>query len=177
MHEHLFHEERVAFGLGVHERGELGRRCLPADRADERGDRLGIETVQRDPLDQSLAPQIGERLCERMRAREIGFAVGAEHQQVVLAVAASEERDELQRRAVRPVQVVEDEEHGRACGDRVEPRTDGLEQQEPLRLGIGPQLRRRTRSTRAPRSGTSRASWEAPARVSSASSVVDDAAA
>jgi hypothetical protein len=114
-----------------------GASC-PAQLGDQRGDGRLVEAAQRDHLQQPLAPEVGEQLDELGRC--LALALRADDQQRRLVLAAQDVAQELERRPVGPVQVVEHEQHGRA-GPRVaqEPR-DRLEHQVAARLGI---LRRR----------------------------------
>ena len=96
----------------------------------------GIEAAQQHPLDARLAPQVSQQLGERMRAREIGLAVGAEQEQRRRPRRAREMAQQDQRRLVGPVQIVEQDQHEGAARGVREQRIDGLEEAPALRLGV-----------------------------------------
>ena len=80
--KYLAEKERVAVGLGVQRLDEIARRCgnlLTGKGIDEVGDLAHVETVQRQPLHTRLPPQVAEQRRQRVRAIEVGVAVGAEY--------------------------------------------------------------------------------------------------
>ena len=96
--------------------------------------------VSETTCEQPVAPQVGEQLAEL--GRRLALALRADDQQRRLVLGAQDVAQELERRTVGPVQVVEHEQDRRAgAGVAQEPR-DGLEHQVAPRLGI---LRRRAR--------------------------------
>ena len=113
---HLDQEERVARrhlgelapegAVGVADRGEVGV------------DVGGGEAAERDAMRVGVAPQVGERRGERMRARELGVAIGADDEQAAALRAAQQVTQQRQRRLARPVEVVEHEQHRRLARRR-----------------------------------------------------------
>ena len=66
---------------------------------------------------------------------DLGLAVGAEDQQRRALGSAHDVAQQLQRRGVGPVQIVEDQDQRMLVGDRAQQRCDRLEQQELFALG------------------------------------------
>ena len=158
--EHLTDEERVAVGLGQQRVAQrdalLGH--LVAGRRLEQGEELVVaEAAQREPLDARLPVQRRERLGERVIGADVGVAERPDHEQPKRRVRRHDVTQELDRRAVRPVQVVEHEHDRRHRRDARQQVDDRTEQQIPLRLGVA---RRGVADRRARRasSGASRAS-------------------
>ena len=102
-------EERVALRLRVDHVDELRRWCDAARCLDEAADVLLGQAAQQDPLEAALAAQLGECLRERVPARELDVAVGADEQQARAGELARDELEQAQRSLVRPVQIVEHE--------------------------------------------------------------------
>ncbi len=118
----LLEEERVARGLLV----ERGRELVGAEpAAHELRDVARLEPGERDALVEPLAAEVAERGGERMGARELALAVGADDEQRGGPRRADEVREEQQRALVGPVEVVE-REHGRRAG--AQRGVDGLEE-------------------------------------------------
>ena len=131
----LLDEERVAF-------------CLAGERVDERfrgrsagqlGDQLphlGLRQAgQLQAPQRPLAAQVADQLVQRMAVGDLALAVGAEVQHPARRGRAHEVAQQLQRRAVGPVQVVEDEHDRRLGADLADQRGDGVE--EAVALGVG----------------------------------------
>ena len=136
----LLDEEGVAVGLGADRADQCRRRLVPGLVGDQRGDGRLVEAGERDDLEQPVAPQVGEQLAEL--GRRLALALRADDQQRRLVLGAQDVAQELERRTVGPVQVVEHEQDRRAgSGVAQEPR-DGLEHEVAPCLGI---LRRRAR--------------------------------
>ena len=123
----LLDEERVALGLAVQGVDERRLGLRHAERRHELGDlRLG-QTAELDVAEQPFAAHVADQLVQRVAGLELGVAIGAEQQRAARLRRADEVPEQLQRRAVGPVQVVEDEHERRAvadlaeqCGHRVE---------------------------------------------------------
>jgi hypothetical protein len=71
--------------------------------------------------------QLREEGAQRMPAVELVRAVCAEHQQTLVAERAGKERYEAARGGVRPVQVLDHEQHRLLLGHRLEQRQQRLE--------------------------------------------------
>ena len=107
-----------------------------------------------DPLEHAVAAQAGEQRGERLaplvraRRREEQHALGRRR--------AHEVPEQLERRAVGPVQVVEHDEQRRVARDLDEQRRDRVEQAQPLRRRTPCRAAcRPRRPTGAPNSGSS----------------------
>ncbi len=138
MAEHLTHEERVAFGLGVQGPGEIEPGLLEVvarGHRHEAGDLVAVEAVQVESLDPGLAAEVGERVRERMAAIEVRVAIRAEHQQPHRRRRTQEVAEQHERRLVGPVDVVEhqhDRLGGRHLGEQIHHRVEQL-----VALGVG----------------------------------------
>ena len=108
----LAYEERVALRLGVDRLDESHVRLEAADGFDESRDVLVREAPKQDTLEEALAGQLGEGLAERVAAREIDVAVGADEHDVRLGELPSDELEQEQRALIRPVEVVQDDHEG-----------------------------------------------------------------
>ncbi len=138
--DHLLDEERVARGLLAQPRGEIVAAVLAEAVADERGDVVRAEAGERDALVQALAAQVAERRGERVRARQLALAVGADDEQRRGARRADEVGEQQQRAAIGPVQVVEGEDDRAAAAPQR--GVDGLEQPPPRAGRVVPRRRR-----------------------------------
>jgi hypothetical protein len=105
------HEQRVAGGALVQQRGQLARKAVPRKALREvRADRRLGQRLQRQLRALAASEQLARERRERVPLRdEIAGTVGAEHQQACVAAPARERRDQVDRRAVAPVQVLEDQ--------------------------------------------------------------------
>jgi hypothetical protein len=126
----LLDEEGVAVGLAVQLLDERRRPRTAAERAHERAGLGGVEACDVEPVERPLAAQAGEQRLERLAAL-VGPG-GGEEERGLGGGRAHEVGDELERRLVGPVQVVEDDEQRRRAGDLGEQRRDGVEEAEPL---------------------------------------------
>ena len=146
--------------------GDLGE-LLPertvgvADRGEVVGDIGGGEAAEAQPLAGAVPAEVGERGGERMGAGELGVAVGADDEQPRGLGAAQDVAEQRQRRLAGPVQVVEHEQDRRLLRPGAQQLGDGVEQGQPLGVGIGPPRRRLAGSSSAS-SGTTRASSSTP---------------
>ena len=132
----LLDEERVALGLPVQRRDEVGGRRGGAVRLHQRRDLAGLEAVELEVGEDVLAPQRGDQLRERVALLELGVAVGAEEHRAPRLGRAHEVAQELHGRAVGPVQIVEDEQQRSAGGELGEQRGERVEQALALHPGL-----------------------------------------
>ena len=86
-------------------------------------------------LDDLAALLLGQERAQRMGAMQLVAAVGADQQQALVAQAPYQRGEELERRAVGPVQVLDGEDDGRLGGQPVQQRAQQAE--EP---GLGQRL-------------------------------------
>jgi hypothetical protein len=87
-----------------------------------------------------VARQLGQQRAQRVTAVQLVGAVGAHDQHPLLAERAGEEAHEPAGGAVRPVQVLDDEQQRLLRGHRVEHREQRLE--HPHLLGLRPLVAR-----------------------------------
>ena len=139
----LLDEERVALGLGVQRGDELGRGRLGPERGHQLADLRLREAAQRHLGEHRLAPQRGDDGRERVVVGELAGAVGAEEHRAPRLRRADQVADELQRRAVGPLQVVEHEQQRGAGRDLRQQRGERVEQAMALGAAFGAAHRRR----------------------------------
>ena len=135
--------------------------------------RLG-QAAQLQPAQRALAPQVADQLVQRVAVGDLALAVGADEQHAPRRGRAHQVAQQLQRRPVGPVQVVEHQHDRRLRADLAQQRGDGVEEAEPLRVGLRAGDRRRDRWSAGggPNSGSRIASSAArgPSRSRSESS-------
>ena len=131
---HLADEERIALRHGTNPRRERRR---PPGVGEDRGDvRLG-ERSELQPADVRLARQPRHNVGEQRGAARLRVAVGGEHEHAHPVVGAQDVLQEEQRQLVRPVQVVEHEQHRRRGARGREQRRGRVQHPQPLDLGGG----------------------------------------
>jgi hypothetical protein len=125
------------------------------ERADERRRRAGrqplreqrrgvveVERRQHQLVEAPATAQLVAQPAQQVVAGEPVGAVGAEHQHRQLLERRREAGQQLERRLVGPLQVVEHHERGAWGADRGERAADGLEERRPVAgLGRPAQLR------------------------------------
>ncbi len=124
----LLDQERVALGPIEHEVDDVRLGPLTEDRSQLRGDLVAAEAAQLDPAHRPDPVPAGDHAPQRMRAVQLVRAIGQHEIHARVAQAAHEQRDEVERRAIGPVEVLEDE-HERPVGAEADDRAeDQLEQ-------------------------------------------------
>ena len=106
--DELAGEERVALGRRVQQLDELAAGVGRGARGEERGERLLVESAQ------GHAPPTGQQLPgqrPRLPRPQLRVADGGDDEHPVADHGAAEEPQRQQRRAVGPLQVVEDDDH------------------------------------------------------------------
>jgi hypothetical protein len=110
--EQLLGEQRVALAAQVEALDEPVLRR----RAQDVTQRLGeLGARQRGELDPARAPgalELGQQRPQRVAAVQLVGAVGADDEHALTAQAARQERQEVARRAIRPVQVLDHQHDG-----------------------------------------------------------------
>ena len=99
--------------------------------SDEVPDRIASESAQRHPNRARLSLEIVQALSQWVRSIHVRVAIGADDQHRLGTVAAQQMADDRQRSGVRPVQVVEHDEHRLASRHRCEKRVDRIEEVHP----------------------------------------------
>ena len=110
--EQLLHEERVAVGTLVCSLDELRAGMRSDNRRDELAGLVTVEARQVDAFGRARTIELGERGPQGMAAVQIVGSVGADDDDPGVVHAAREEHEQVARRPVRPVEVLE-HEHGR----------------------------------------------------------------
>ena len=132
---HLGQEQRMAFGLLVHQHAELGRD--QPGRGDELGGLGGGEAAEQQPLHLRVAMQLQQAVGQRMLARQFGIAVGAQHQQAAAAGFGHDELEQPQRGHVGTVQVVQHQQQRLALRRALPEAGHGIEETEARLRRIG----------------------------------------
>jgi hypothetical protein len=131
--EQLLGEERVALRAAVDLADEPVVRSRPDDAGQQVGDLGTVEAAHLEPLRPAAAVQLGQERAQGMAAVQLVGAVGQHHEQPGLEVA-DEEGEQVQGRAVGPVQVLH-HQHGR--GPVGQALQQGEQRLEQLRLPPG----------------------------------------
>ena len=126
--QQLLGVERVALGARVEPVGELVRRRLLQDAGELLAQLGAVEPLEREPVDAGGPLELGQHRPQRMAPVQLVGAIRDDQAQRLLARAAHEERDEVARRAVRPVQVLDRQQHRARAPEPVEQREQRLEQ-------------------------------------------------
>ena len=123
----LLDEQRVAVGALDDAGHDLGGRRRVEQRAQQVGDVAGTEAVE---LEVACAPagQLGRELAQRVPGRDVLAAVGADRAHGQRAGVAGDEGDQVERRAVGPVQVLEDQHDRTRRHEPLDDREEQLEQ-------------------------------------------------
>ena len=133
--EQLFEEERVPAGARVQIGDQRRRQRAPGDHLElprRVGRRQGLEL---DARDHGPADQLGHERPQRVVGQQLLGAVRDGNGDPLGAQVAREERQQVARRAVRPVQVLERDQDGRALGReaREQPQQDLVQPRLPER--------------------------------------------
>jgi hypothetical protein len=130
---HLREEEGVPLSLLIDACEQLGTR-YGISRSLHEGDHLRLaQAAQVEALEEPLAVELRQHLGERVDAVEVGVAVGAEDEQAGAGKLACHVAEHQQRRAVRPVQVVEHEQQRYPARNGVQKPAHRVEETE---LGV-----------------------------------------
>ena len=127
----LLREERVALGAGDDRGDELLGRRVRALGANERGDRLGGERPELERDGGARTDDARRQPLERCAGGHLLGSVRPDDEHRRARDAVREEREQVERRAVRPVEVLE-REHDRLLGREALERDEHLlEEPEP----------------------------------------------
>jgi hypothetical protein len=126
--EDLLHEERVALRALVHLVHEPRARRRAQDGLELLRDLRAPEAPQLDALHGSHALPAGDERPQRMAAVQLVSAEAGDHEHAIGVERTHEQGHEVERRPIRPVQVL-DHEHERAVGgEPLDHADDELEQ-------------------------------------------------
>ena len=110
--------ERVALRAREHRLEQAGIHRVPDDAGELLGQLPLRERPQVDPLDTAGAHELGQQRAQRVRAADVVDSIGADDQDALALQVAHEEADQVARRGIGPVEVLQDQQ------DRtVRPRT------------------------------------------------------
>ena len=126
--EQLLAEQRVAAGALPQPLQQLVRRRLAEDVGELVGELAAGERLERDATRVRVPLQVGQQRPQRVAAMQLVGPVGADHEHALGGEAARQERERRARRAVRPVQVLDQQQHRPLGAERVEQRQQTLEQ-------------------------------------------------
>ncbi len=113
-------EQRVALGLSIDRLDQSGRSCHSRDQLDE-ASHVGLcQAPHEDALEELLAGQLSKRLGEGVASGDVDVAIRADHQQPGIGQVAGQELQQQQRRAVRPVQILQNEHQRLVAGSILE---------------------------------------------------------
>jgi hypothetical protein len=135
----LADEERIALGLAGDGFGEIHPlfvEVVAGGVGEELLDARPVESVQCEPFDATLAPQVGEHLRERMRAVEVGVTVRRDDQEVQGDRRSQQMAEQQQGGFACPVDIVEHQHHRLARRQVAQQVGRGLEEPVPFGLGI-----------------------------------------
>ena len=127
----LLDEERVALRLAVQlRRRTRAWRAVPPSAVTSAPVSPASSPPSVDPPQHALAAQAGEQRGERIAA--LVRAHGREEHRALGRRRAHEVADQLERREIRPVQVVEHHQQRRGAGDLRQQRGERVEEPQPL---------------------------------------------
>ena len=111
----LAHEEGVAAGVAEHCLDHRRRREEPCRRRDEARERVGLEAAQHEPLCVWMAGDGGQRGIQRVVGDDVQVSIGREEDDGGAPETRRQELEQQERRAIGPLEVLEDEEDGLAA--------------------------------------------------------------
>ena len=104
----------------------LGRRA--EDVGELAGELLAGQRLERDAAGARVALDLGQQRAQRVAAVQLVGPVGADQEHALGHQAARQEGERRPRRAIGPVQVLDQEQHRALLAERVEQREQTLEQ-------------------------------------------------
>ena len=135
--EQLLDEQRDPLRTFEHELDELAVGALAEDRLDLSRHGRGVEALKLEPLSQPLLFPARRHPPERVRAMQLVRADGEHHQQP-LRPAGDEEADEVQRRPVGPLHVLEHDHQRTLVRQPVDHAQDELQHPRGIALARRP---------------------------------------
>ncbi len=126
--EQLLGEQRVAAGALPQPLQQLGVRRRAEDVLELAGELAVRQRLERHAVGARVPLDLREQRAERVAAVQLVRPVGADDEHALVREAVGEERQRRSGRAVGPVQVLDDQQHGLLAAERVEQRQQALEQ-------------------------------------------------
>ena len=127
----------------------LGRRA--EDVGELVGELLAGQRLERDAAGARVALDLGQQRAQRVAAVQLVGPVGADQEHALGHQAARQEGERRPRRAIGPVQVLDQQQHRALLAERVEQRQEALEQARLGAVLAPPGSRARARGGAAPR--------------------------
>ena len=130
----LFDEEGVALGFRVDGSDEALGRLAPAERLDHFPDPIGREAREVDPLDEPLSHELSQRRGQGWRQIELEITVGADDDDGHAGHPGDQVAKKVQRRLVRPVEVLEDQQQRPFGAEALDEAAEAVEEIVPFSL-------------------------------------------
>ena len=109
----------------------------PRRRGHQLRDLIDSQSLQRAVLDAVQPVQVRERAGQRMAAVEVRLSIDHQHEQGGVRCCRRDVLEQREGLAVRPVQVIEHQQHRAVVARRLQEPRNRLEQQVALGLGVG----------------------------------------
>ena len=135
--DQLFDEERVALGSLHHLGDQFDRRPLTRDGLELLGDVRRGERTQVDPLCMRGPAEFGEQRPQRVIAIEIVGAVARDHEETLIVEVVGQERQQVARGAIGPMEVLEDQDDRSILREVLEEREEREEERRLVDRGLG----------------------------------------
>ena len=132
--EHFVEEERVAVGQPAELGDEIHRGLGPVARQGRHGRRAQAPQVHR--LDGECCPAVRQHRTDRVVGRHLGVAVHRDDPEPFVVGASQDVAQQQQRRRVRPVQVVDDQQGWSGARKVVQRGRDCFEESEAAALCV-----------------------------------------
>jgi hypothetical protein len=126
------HEQRVAVGAAIHGREQLITWLTADDPRDELVGVLTGEPAQIQPGDPADPAKLGEQRAQRVGTAQLIGPVGHHDQHAVQGrLVTNQERQKVRGRTIRPVQVLDEQDHRAGFGQALQQDEHLLEQPRP----------------------------------------------
>ena len=107
--DQLLGEERIAIGPARDRIDQRVRRCPAGDGGQQLDQLVALEPLEVDALDARLALRLGQPARQRMAAMQLVAAERPDDEQTFVARVAGKECEQVARRTIGPVQILDDE--------------------------------------------------------------------
>ena len=141
----LLDEERVAVGALEHAVDQLGLGRLRQDALELDGDLVARQPLELEPANAARAVPAADEAAQGMRPLQLVGAIGEDEQYLGVVQAAHEQRHQLERRVVGPVEVLEGHDERPVAPGAADGAEHELEQLRRLRALVAECRRRAVR--------------------------------
>ena len=131
---HFLDEEGIAVGFAIDAVEKFRRDLFLKQRRQQIAGLIAIEAGQLQARRQPLAVEVEQHFVERARFAQFDFAIGQHDQHAQGAHAPRQVMQQEQTAAVRPLRIVDEEQHRRAFAEQREEGRDVIE--DALALGL-----------------------------------------